>query len=89
MTNEENSMIIWKDTDAIIKQKCHHCKRKGMRKYLRRTGFGVFNGDVPVVEIMTNGTHRLVLNNRGLAYAHRNALRYRKTKREKLYSIDM
>lgn len=84
-------LVIWRDTANEIKQKCRHVKRKG-RKYLHRTGFGFFNGDIPVFVIMTvddgsyygKSLHEKVDNPRGNAYSHRNALRYRKTKRYKV-----
>jgi len=77
-------MIIWQDKPkAIIKRKGVHCVRKGQSKLKVKSGFFKDCGDIPVASISGDGSLVLVVNTRGNAYAHRNALRYRNKKLRK------
>lgn len=76
-------MSIYYDVDVIIKIKGKHVKKINGKIY---SGFHKYYGDVPFGRInkITKKFEQCV-NNRGKAYALRNAFRYkkRKTKNEK------
>ncbi len=76
-----SEITFYRDVPVLIREKCGHVIRKG-RKYLNRTGFGTFLGDIPVARYNeVTGKMEPVENKRGMAYALRNALRNRKDKR--------
>jgi 4-hydroxy-3-methylbut-2-enyl diphosphate reductase IspH len=71
-------LIIWKDVYVIIRHKIIHIKKIGGRLY---KSFIDDFGDIPVDNFneQTNKSEK-VLNTRGLSYAARNRLKYRKSK---------
>jgi DNA-binding sugar fermentation-stimulating protein len=73
--------VIYKDIsqNILIKINCYSIKKK--KRFFR---FEKLNGDIPVCTLKDKGNIEEVINNRGKAYGLRNALKYRKTKREKL-----
>lgn len=75
-----NNMTVYRDTPVLTKQKMIHIRKLRGRLY---KSFIIDNGDIPVGQI-NNITGQLehVDNRRGLAYATRNRLKYRKTKRQ-------
>lgn len=80
---------IYRDVDVIIERKIRHQKYSALYKRNKRKGIGwcLDNGDIPVTVISREGIALSVYpveNNRGLAYSHRNAKRYRKTKKQLL-----
>jgi hypothetical protein len=78
-------MIIWQDKpNARIKRKGIHCVIKGKSKFKLKSGFYSDCGDIPVAVITDSGSLTPVVNTRGNAYAHRNALRYRNKKKLKM-----
>lgn len=69
-------MVIWKDVPVLYKGKVTHIRKIGGR--LRRS-FIVDYGDVPVANFNEiTGKVEEVINARGLAYAGRKRLRYRR-----------
>lgn len=80
-----DNFAIYRDVlPAKLKRKMPHCIRKGQNGFKNRTGFCMDEGDVPVAVLKEGGQLMAVDNSRGNAYAHRNALRYRQTKQQKL-----
>lgn len=83
MKNE--NMVVYSTIDVVVKIKINHQKRRFMNKRNKHTGVGfcLDYGDIPAwtYNDITNKTEP-VLNTRGVAYAHRNALRYKKNKRD-------
>lgn len=81
MKNE--NMVVYAEVDVIIKQKGYHQKRRFLNKRNQHTGIGFFKdyGDIPVwtYNDITRKAEPVV-NNRGIAYAHRNASRYKQKK---------
>jgi len=81
---KNQSLVIWTDVNVPVKRKMDHQKRSALYKRNKRSGIGFCwdNGDIPVV-VFNDITQQFekVVNPRGLAYAHRNQLRYRKDKR--------
>lgn len=75
---------IYKDTPLLYKDKipCYSLKRK---KHYRC--FQVLNGDIPIINLSKGGKSTPVVNTRGLAYAARNRLKYKKNKKQILESI--
>lgn len=73
-------MVLYKDTPLMIRSKivCYSLKRK---RHFKR--FELLNGDIPIVVLTKNGAVEVV-NTRGLAYAARNRMCYRKTKKQRL-----
>lgn len=86
---KNDSLVIYVDTNTKIRIKEVHyvlrntCRRRKLKRKKIRDSFCVTYGDLPV-GCINNETGKLenVINNRGLGYSHRNALRYRKTKKE-------
>lgn len=79
-----SAWTIYKDCPLLINSKitCYSLKRK--KHYFR---FELLNGDIPVASF--NGSDLVaVVNTRGIAYAARNRLCYRKTKKQRLNSIN-
>ena len=83
MKNE--NVVAYTSTAVVIKQKMSHQKYRFLRKRNKHQGIGFCYdyGDIPVwtYNDITNKVEP-VLNTRGVAYAHRNALRYKKNKRD-------
>lgn len=81
---KNNSLVIWNDVNVPVKRKMYHQKRSSLYKHNKRRGIGFCwdNGDIPVV-VFNDITKQFeqVVNNRGLAYASRNQLRYQKGKK--------
>ena len=73
-------MVIWKDIGVLYKEKSVHCRSLKNRKVY--SGFGIFEGDVPVCRYNEiTKQWEPVVNNRGRAYAARRRLKYRGHKR--------
>tara|TARA_B100000700_G_scaffold311500_2_gene393869 strand:- start:268336 stop:268617 length:282 start_codon:yes stop_codon:yes gene_type:complete len=82
---KNNSLTVYCDVPkAVTSQKMLHVTRKGQHAFRVSAGFCLVEGDVPVALLSESGSHQAVDNQRGNAYAHRKALRYRKTKKQKL-----
>ena len=79
MKNE--NMVVYAIVDVVIHTKMRHQKYRFLKKRNKHKGVGfcVDNGDIPVANF-NDITQKFepIVNNRGLVYAHRNALRYRK-----------
>lgn len=79
MKNE--NVVIYTEVDVLIKVKIRHQKLSALYKRNKRKGIGwcLDNGDIPNC-VFNNITKNFepVENNRGLAYAYRNRLQYRK-----------
>lgn len=73
-------MVIYIDTNVIIKHKIPHIKKMGGKWY---RSFVLDRGELPVARINAI-THQCeeVVNTRGMAYAARNRLKYRRNKKE-------
>ena len=80
-----NNMTVYRDTPVLTKQKLIHIRKLRGRIY---NSFIIDNGDIPVGQInrITNQLEH-VDNPRGLAYATRNKLKFRKTKKALLNRI--
>lgn len=75
-------MLFKRDTPVLTKQKLIHIRKLGGRVYKR---FIIDNGDIPVGQLnRITGKIEPVDNPRGLAYAARNRLKYRKNKKKAL-----
>ena len=75
----DNSIVIYQDAPVIIKTKITHIRKIGGRTY---RAFIKDYGDIPVAVINSiTGQLMEVENNRGMAYACRNRLRYRNKKK--------
>lgn len=70
---------IYRDVPVktLQKIKCYSLKKK--KHYYR---FEPMYGDIPVVNLVKDGKAQVVINNRGLAYASRNRLKFKKTKKQ-------
>ena len=78
-------MTVYRDTPVLTKQKMIHIRKLRGRLY---NSFIIDNGDIPVGQInRITGLLEHVDNPRGLAYATRHRLRFRKTKKERLNRI--
>ena len=79
MKNE--NVVAYTSTAVVIARKMSHQKYHFLRKRNKHQGIGFCydEGDIPVWTF-NDITQKFepTVNNRGLAYAHRNALRYRK-----------
>ena len=80
-------MIIFVSTNIVVKQKMWYQPGSSLRKRNKRLtrGFCEDYGDIPVCRLNdTTKTRENVVNNRGFAYALRNAQKYKKSKKEKM-----
>jgi hypothetical protein len=77
MKNED--VVIYACIDVTIQCKMYHQKYSAMNKRNKRRGIGWCNdsGDIPTA-VFSNGKFREVVNNRGRAYALRNAKKFRR-----------
>lgn len=73
-----NNLTVWKATPSVLRKKMFCILN--LRKRNRYVGhrFCLDNGDIPLCVITHDSNRISVVNNRGLAYATRNRLRYRK-----------
>ena len=70
-------MVIWKDINVRLRQKCIHVVMVGHNFRHRRAFINTF-GEVPVLRFNEiTGKFEDVVNPRGRAYAARNRLKYR------------
>lgn len=78
-----NNTVLWVDTPVKVKHKTKHIKKhkENKLKGFFYTGFMIDRGDLPAVNLngITN-KEEVVKNTRGLGYACRKRLKYRKTK---------
>lgn len=77
-------LVIWKDVPVTVKQKIHCSVRHGRNRYIHSKRIVQHFGDLPVCEIDDNVNAHKIENHRGFAYARRNDIKYRKTKKQKL-----
>ncbi len=81
---KNDNMVVYATIDVVVKRKMYHQKYKFLNKRNRHSGIGfcIDYGDIPTwtYNNITKKTESVV-NTRGVAYAHRNALRYKKNKR--------
>jgi hypothetical protein len=82
---KSDNLVIWRSIDVLIKTKMYHQKRSALYKRNKRRGRGfcLDYGDIPacVIDGVTLKSQQ-VDNPRGVAYAYRNRLKYRKNKHE-------
>ena len=79
MMQKNNNLVIWRDTPAIIKHKMEHIRKLGGKLF---SGFILDNGDVPIGQFNSiTKKFEPCVNTRGIAYATRKRLKFKKNKK--------
>ncbi len=74
-------MVIWKDTPVVIRDKAFHRTGTKGKKANGKIGIVNISGAIPVARFNeVTGAFEVVVNNRGLAYAKRRDMMFRRTK---------
>ena len=81
MSSLGNNMAIWRDTAVEITHRFCRVRKISGNKMKIYTGLGTDNGDIPMGSLNTiTNKFEPCDNKRGLAYAHRKDVKYRKKK---------